>query len=419
MMDVKKLIPVAAMPVVQGMLNRVGVLKLTPLSHWGWNDSIALSSTYLVTMGCAAVACLFKPRNIRTKVILICVGLLFFVGGLAAYTWTSTQPPTRGRLWVYELVGYGSFFLTYASFGFLVARIGLSLLPESADIDVREAIKAVPQVKWAIAVVGIISIIGIVAGSGRIHPIVAVFGFVFMVFLMLTLVIFAAAVKDYQKKFARPATVLVWSTVVFFILTASSVFASAVANTPFHLRDRIDEMVGRVSTPIDFASDDTNLPPMHVPADAYLRQFGITVSDVSEGSVLVLQHDFTTANGSAFSAPSHNVLTQIDCHGNPVAFTLHFEKPLSHVSLKRASLIAGVPNGVAHPAWSACPFKGNMKLACKGERLRNEFQSIPEEEFILDGPDITSVRFSSDLQRDGKPFAAFCGVLVQSIKLTP
>jgi hypothetical protein len=28
MMDVKKLIPVAAMPVVQGMLNRVGVLKL-------------------------------------------------------------------------------------------------------------------------------------------------------------------------------------------------------------------------------------------------------------------------------------------------------------------------------------------------------------------------------------------------------
>jgi uncharacterized membrane protein len=418
-MDVRKLIPVVAAPTIQAMLNRVGALKLTPLAHWGWNDSIALSSTYLVTMGCAAFACLLRARNNRTKAILVALGVLVFVASLSAYTWASTHPPTRSNLWIYEIVGYSSFFLTYASFGFAIARVALYLSPESADISIRDAITAVPEVKWAVGVVGVISIAGLIFGGIRIHPIVAIFGFVFMILLMLGLVLFAAAVKDYRTKFARPASVLVWFTVLFIISTASSVFASAITNKPFRLRDKIDEMVGRTSTAIDFASGDTNLPPLHVGAGDYLRQFGITISDVTEGSEVVLQHDFATANGSSFSSPSHNVLTQIECHGRPVSFTLHFGKPLSRISLKRASLIAGVPNGVVHPAWTACPFRGDIKLPCKGERLRSELQSIPEDEFILDGPDIISVKFSSDLQRDGKPFAAFCGVLVESISLTP
>jgi hypothetical protein len=123
-MDVlKKLIPVAATPVFQAIFNFVGLLKLTPFAHWGWNEDISLPITYIVSTGSAAVACLWPAKKNRTKAILIAVGIVILLAALGVYTWVSTSPPKRDFLWFYDAVAYGSFFLTYIAFGFVVARV--------------------------------------------------------------------------------------------------------------------------------------------------------------------------------------------------------------------------------------------------------------------------------------------------------
>jgi len=116
------LIPVAATPVLQAILNFAGLLKLVPLGHWGWNEDILLPITYVVATGSAAVACLWPAQSNRTKAILIGVGLLVLLASLGVYTWVSTSPP-KDILWLYDAAGYVSFFLTYISFGFVVARV--------------------------------------------------------------------------------------------------------------------------------------------------------------------------------------------------------------------------------------------------------------------------------------------------------
>jgi hypothetical protein len=123
-MDAKNMvIPVAATPALQFILNFAGLLKLLPLTHWEWNESILLPITYIVTTGTAAIACLWVVRTKRVKALLIAVGIMILLGSLYLYTWASTTPPTRGNLLFYDLVGYVSFFLTYISFGFVVAHV--------------------------------------------------------------------------------------------------------------------------------------------------------------------------------------------------------------------------------------------------------------------------------------------------------
>lgn len=123
MKDRKLLLSVAATPLLQAILNIVGQLKLTPLAHWEWNESIALPITYIVSTGSAAVACLFTARKNRTKGILIACGMLTLLLSLYGYTWASTVPPKQGQLLFYDIVAYVSFFLTYMAFGFVVAHV--------------------------------------------------------------------------------------------------------------------------------------------------------------------------------------------------------------------------------------------------------------------------------------------------------
>jgi hypothetical protein len=280
----------------------------------------------------------------------------------------------------------------------------------------KEAIEAVPAVRYALGVAGIAAIVAIIIGL-KLNPQIAVFGTLIVLGLMFVLLVFSKYAGKPDIDAAGPASLLVWFYALAVIVATVLFMTSYFANWPVQFRPKFP---GQTSTTvIDFASEDTNRPPQHVRAADYLRQFGIGISDVADDSNVVLQHDFATTGGSAFSSPSHNVLTQIDCHGEPVGFTLRFDKPLSRISFKRASLIAGHPNGVTHPAWSACSYNEAKKLSCKGEQLIRVFDSIPEGEFFLDGPGITSVRFESDLRLNGKPFTAFCGVLVQSVTLTP
>jgi hypothetical protein len=115
------LIPVAATPILQAILNFAGLLRLEPLAHWGWNADFIFPITYVVTTGSATVACLWAAKTNRAKAILIGIGMLVLLISLRIYTSVLTLPPEN--IFLYDLSGYTSFFLTYFSFGFVVARI--------------------------------------------------------------------------------------------------------------------------------------------------------------------------------------------------------------------------------------------------------------------------------------------------------
>ena len=123
-MDAKNILfPVAATPALQAILNLVGLLKLAPLAHWGWDENIVLPITYVVATGAAAIACLWSAKTNFDKARLLIVGIVFLLGSLYGYMWVVTTPPTLTNLWWYDVIGYTTFFLTYLSFGFVVARM--------------------------------------------------------------------------------------------------------------------------------------------------------------------------------------------------------------------------------------------------------------------------------------------------------
>jgi hypothetical protein len=274
----------------------------------------------------------------------------------------------------------------------------------------KEAIRAVPAVRYALGVAGMAAVVGIVLGL-KLNPQVAVFGTLIVLGLMFVLLIFSQYAGQPNVDIAGPARVLVWFYTCAVMVATVLFMTSYFMNWPIPLR------VFASATVIDFFGVDTNRPPHQVRANDYLRKFGITISEVTDDSQVVLQHDSATTGGGAWFSPSHNGLTQTDCHSQPVGFTLRFDKPVSRVSFKRATLIAG-DNGISHPAWSACAFNQDKQLNCSGEQLLREFVNTPDRDFSLEGPGITSVRFESDLRLDGKPFTAFCGVLIQSLTLT-
>lgn len=183
-------------------------------------------------------------------------------------------------------------------------------------------------------------------------------------------------------------------------------------------------IAGSSTTRIDFDQADTRQGS--ISAEDYLHQFGISISDVTENTDVAVLRDDASYGGLAFAAPSApNVLTQL-CPTTPqtfpVTFTLRFNQPVYRLTFVRARLLAVSPSGITHPAWSARAFDADGKeLSNTGEHLvRNVGVSNnePARTFTLEGPNIVAVRFDSDNRLDGKPFAAFCAVLIDNLALT-
>lgn len=123
-MDIRgTMLPIAATPALQCILNVAGLLELEPLAHWQKTRQDLLPATYLIAIGAAAIACLIKAQTNRAKAVLIGAGLAVFVASYGAYLWVSTSPPRSGSLQLYDAASYLAFPLTYAAFGFVVARV--------------------------------------------------------------------------------------------------------------------------------------------------------------------------------------------------------------------------------------------------------------------------------------------------------
>ncbi len=96
---------------------------------------------------------------------------------------------------------------------------------------VRAAIRAVPAVKWALAVGAIATLVGIVLGF-QIEPRIAVFGTIISLGLMTIMVVFAALTKTRTSALRLPVLCLTWVSIFLISATAALLFTSYFFNWP-------------------------------------------------------------------------------------------------------------------------------------------------------------------------------------------
>lgn len=100
----------------------------------------------------------------------------------------------------------------------------------------RESIKAVPAVRFALGVAGIVSVIAIVKGF-NVDLRIAAFGTVVLLILMTLLFIFARLTRVTPSKVTLPALIFLWFVLLLTIATASFLFTSVFLRWPVDLQN--------------------------------------------------------------------------------------------------------------------------------------------------------------------------------------
>ena len=99
----------------------------------------------------------------------------------------------------------------------------------------REAIKAVPSVKWALGVGGLLAVIALVY-MFQLEPRVAFVGLIVLFAFMSILVLFARASALASGATVWPALIFTWFTLIMFMATTMSLFGSVFFNSPLPLQ---------------------------------------------------------------------------------------------------------------------------------------------------------------------------------------
>src|ERR1700730_7620151 len=95
----------------------------------------------------------------------------------------------------------------------------------------RSAIRAVPAVRYALGIAGIISVIALIEAF-HLDLAIAAFGTVVMLVFMTTLVIFARLSKFGSLPLQRPALVFTWFSLLLTMAAAFLLFTSVFFGTP-------------------------------------------------------------------------------------------------------------------------------------------------------------------------------------------
>lgn len=198
-----------------------------------------------------------------------------------------------------------------------------------------------------------------------------------------------------------------------------------VANTTVH-------SVSSTTTPdpstggvvVDFSAGNNAPPPRYLAAAApYLKKSGVSIEAVNPPeSRVVFVNNLGLYEGKAIRpTTSQNFLTQIDTSNVPATFKLVFSEPLESVSFTRPNLYADTRSGVTHPSWSAHALDTNgQEVASVSEGLTRSFDAKEPATYTLRAPGfegIAAVRFHSDPQLNGKPFAAFSTLLIERLTI--
>jgi hypothetical protein len=91
----------------------------------------------------------------------------------------------------------------------------------------QQAVRAVPAVKYALGVAGIVSVIAIIKVGWQIDALTGVLGTVVMFVLMTVLVVFAKLSAAAASEFRLQILFLIWSSLIITISTAILLFTSA------------------------------------------------------------------------------------------------------------------------------------------------------------------------------------------------
>lgn len=137
----------------------------------------------------------------------------------------------------------------------------------------KQAIKAVPAVKYALGVGGVIAVIAIVRSGFNIDLRVALFGAVIMFALMTVLVVFANLASERKSSFHIPALVFTWFSLLLVMATAAALFLSVFGGWPIDLRSlvaisrpilpgELKPTIPSISTP---SSEHASVPPSAAP----------------------------------------------------------------------------------------------------------------------------------------------------------
>lgn len=178
---------------------------------------------------------------------------------------------------------------------------------------------------------------------------------------------------------------------------------------------------------IEFPDVPTKPPNYQVAASPYLHEFGVGIRDLRPAdSKIVLVNNLGLYSGQAVHpTTSQNLLTQFETGNVPASFTLQFKQAASSVSFVRPRLYPETESGVTHPAWSAHALDadGNELSSQSEGLLRCDYRhEIPARTYTLHAPafaPIAALRFDSDPNLNGRPFAAFSTLLIERITLTP
>jgi hypothetical protein len=105
-------------------------------------------------------------------------------------------------------------------------------------VVLKDAIQAVPAMRYALGVLGLVAVVAIVAAWG-IEFKGAVFGAVIMLILMVAVLVFAKLTQIGSKHFLRPALFFMWAFVLLTIATGTSIFTAAAFGVPKGIHELI------------------------------------------------------------------------------------------------------------------------------------------------------------------------------------
>ena len=168
----------------------------------------------------------------------------------------------------------------------------------------------------------------------------------------------------------------------------------------------------------------TEHPPGYaIPAGPYLARATPSLRIVDRNPInseLIIVNNRVIYNGRALRPTmSENFLTQINTGNVPASFTLEISPPARAFQFTIPRAESESENGITFPAWRVTAFtESGAEVASHGVDLAGSLSSLSVQTFTLEaqGNDrISRVRFESDPNRNGRPFAAFSAIHVEHI----
>ncbi|MDM8542252.1 hypothetical protein QUF90_14315 [Desulfococcaceae bacterium HSG9] len=157
----------------------------------------------------------------------------------------------------------------------------------------RDSIKLVPSLKYALGIAGIVSVLSIISAL-KVDYKIALFGTIIMLVLMVLLVIFAK-LSTLENEIKKPAVVFLWFSIIIIMIISSLLISSVFFKTPVNLRYWLDnsKKVEKVNGNIRVTIDGNYIGPLQYKK---LKLLGIarvyeTTTDINGNFVFYLADD--------------------------------------------------------------------------------------------------------------------------------